>query len=207
MITAAEVMNLLRLLANIDARTIGKDDIALWHAALGQDRVTFIEARQAVIEQVRVEPSVRVNVGHVIFRVRDRRRLRRAGAGTGMALQEALRAIPADAPDYQARVMELLREPTPPARESDSSPALESSAAVAAERAHRGRALVDAALAERRRAKADAAGDSGRESDLQRAAAAHRAQRARSSDPQPIALAVVEAATVLKPRRTRQPAE
>lgn len=207
MITAAEVTDLLRLLANLDARTIGKDDIALWHAALGQDRVTSSEARQAVIEQVRAEPGVRVNVGHVISRVRDRRRLRRASTGAGMALQEALRAIPAEAPDYQARVMNLLREPVPPTGAGERVAALDAGPAAAAERARRGRALVEAALAERRKATGNTPpAAASRDSGAREAAASH-VPRARAGDPQALTRTVTEAARILGSRRSRENAE
>lgn len=146
MITPAEVGDLLRLLAHIDARTIDKDDIALWLAALQRDRVTFVEARDAVMEQVTAAPGDRVNIGHVISRVRARRRILRQSAGTGIALQQALRAVPADAPDYNARVLALLREPSPGPVTASDRVAITTAAEAAAERSRRGADACRAAI-------------------------------------------------------------
>lgn len=206
MITPDEAGDLLALVSGIDARTVAKDDIALWLAALQREHVTLTEARWAVMEQVAREPGKRMNVGHVITRVKDRRRLLRERPGTGAALQEALRAVPADAPDYGERVRALLRGPVSAA----STPRLEVGAADATERIRRGRALVDTALAERRKAAAaEAAGAPDRERDARAAAAAaaHRAKRKRSSDPAPLGQAVVDTARLLQTRRHTQPAE
>ncbi|MCD0446336.1 hypothetical protein LO763_22230 [Glycomyces sp. A-F 0318] len=210
MISLDDVGNLLRLLAHIDARTVDRDDLKLWLAALQRDRVTFDEAHEAIIEQVTVEPNVRVNVGHVVSRVRDRRRLRRRPSGAGMALQDALRAVPADAPDYQARVIALLRHPgPPPARAAARAPVVRTGPEAAAARAHRGRALVDAALAEHRKAATANTTDapSRHQHARQTTAAQHRMQQAYSGDPQPLTRTVAKAAALLQARRLRTPDE
>ncbi|WP_205327014.1 hypothetical protein [Glycomyces sp. YM15] len=206
MIAPDEVGDLLAVIAGIDARTVAKDDIALWLAALQRERVTLAEARWAVMEQVAKEPGNRMNVGHVIARVKDRRRLMRERPGAGAALQAALRAVPADAPDYGERVRALLRGPVTTA----SVPRPELGAATAVDRIRRGRALIDAALAERRKAAAaPAAVEPDRERDHRAAAAAaaHRATRKRSSDPAPLGQAVIDTARLLQTRRHTQPAE
>ncbi len=95
--TPNDIIDILTVIAAADRRTIGENDVILWHKIIGD--LPKDDAMQAVLDHVREQPGVWLEPGHIVAGVRAIRRDR--------AMRQPLEQIEAHNDRLTPRITEL----------------------------------------------------------------------------------------------------